>query len=136
MDENYVQGFMDKCAAAGVDAEQLVKSAGLGGLLLKIFKKYPFKVGIPALGAGALGANYLWQNTRPTIGAGMTPDKDLTKEKFPGYQHAALDNPLTFKAVRGIRDTLSGVGGVLGMGGADYDAENAEVVRKSTLGNK
>ena len=55
--EAYVQGFIDKCAAAGVDPEELVK---LAGILDTIYSpvKWLFGTALPAPGrwAGSIGA--------------------------------------------------------------------------------
>jgi len=34
-EENYMRGFIDKCAELGVDPEELVKQAGVGSVLMK-----------------------------------------------------------------------------------------------------
>ena len=39
MDDVYVQGFMDKCAAAGVDPEALIKEAGMSAAFSKLGPK-------------------------------------------------------------------------------------------------
>ena len=77
--EDYIQGFIDKCAELGVDFEELAKQAGVGQLLLALGLG-----GVPGGAAGgAAGAHWAessrlpWELLRPPLATGREKLKVL-----------------------------------------------------------